>query len=432
MATPHVTGVVALVRTLTPTLDVATTIGRILNNADVIPGLTNKVVGGRRLNAFGAVNTGPPAPDLTGPRITAAQPNGSTSVSSVRLTFNEAINPFSFDTSDIANVGSLTIMSVAVVSGSGNKQFDVTFNAVTTPGGYGFDVGPDITDTAGNAMDQNTDGVSNSLDVYHVSFTVSSTLIFSNNTPAQIRDFTTTNSTITINQDVTISDINVKLNITHTWDSDLYITIKSPWGTSIVLSNRRGGSGDNFSNTIFDDEAAVPISSGVAPFAGSYRPDGLLSTFDNRNARGTWTLSVADRGWGDIGTLNSWSVTITPAGSGAGASIASVATVGSAAESIPVLVKSGGLGVSSLTAFDVSFGGGSQSVGNPVITDGNSSIAPSVRAGESASAESRQNGPSREALDLLFTEFGVAMGDEASLMDALSTSAECAAAIAIE
>ena len=84
MATPHVTGVVALVRTQDPTLSVASTVGRILNNADTVTALANKVVGNRRLNAFRAVNTG--GADLTGPRITAAAPNGTTSVSSVRLT----------------------------------------------------------------------------------------------------------------------------------------------------------------------------------------------------------------------------------------------------------------------------------------------------------------------------------------------------------
>src|SRR5262249_19846165 len=56
MAAPHVTGVVALVRSLSPSLSVAGTIDRTLNGADVLPGLTSKIAGGHRLNAFNVVN----------------------------------------------------------------------------------------------------------------------------------------------------------------------------------------------------------------------------------------------------------------------------------------------------------------------------------------------------------------------------------------
>jgi hypothetical protein len=77
-----------------------------------------------------------------------------------------------------------------------------------------------------------------------------------------------------------------------------------------LLSNRRGGSGDNYNNTIFDDEAATPISQGRAPFSGSFRPEVALSGFDGKNARGTWQLIVEDRASRDTGRLVSWSVTI--------------------------------------------------------------------------------------------------------------------------
>src|SRR5439155_17490734 len=99
MATPHVTGVVALVLSQSPALGYSDAIGRVLNGANVLPGLSSKVAGGRRLNAFNAVNVG--TPDTTGPRITAAVANGTASASSVRLTFSEAINPATFDASDI-------------------------------------------------------------------------------------------------------------------------------------------------------------------------------------------------------------------------------------------------------------------------------------------------------------------------------------------
>jgi trimethylamine--corrinoid protein Co-methyltransferase len=61
--------------------------------------------------------------------------------------------------------------------------------------------------------------------------------------------------------------VNVRITLTHTWDSDLVITLsrQSPTGPTVTLANRRGGSGDNFNNTGFDDEASTSIANGVAP-----------------------------------------------------------------------------------------------------------------------------------------------------------------------
>src|SRR5207253_10006981 len=106
MATPHVTGVVALVLSQSPALSYSDVIGRVLNGADVLPGLSSSVAGGRGLHAFNAVNVG--ATDKTGPRVTAAVPNGTASASRVRLTFSEAIDVANFTTADITNPVGLT------------------------------------------------------------------------------------------------------------------------------------------------------------------------------------------------------------------------------------------------------------------------------------------------------------------------------------
>ena len=67
---------------------------------------------------------------------------------------------------------------------------------------------------------------------------------------------------------------------------------------------------------MFDDQAATSITLGAAPFTGSFKPEGLLSTLNGIPANGTWTLEITDDANADIGTLNSWSLTITnPAGS---------------------------------------------------------------------------------------------------------------------
>ncbi len=139
---------------------------------------------------------------------------------------------------------------------------------------------------------------------------------YSTNISKTIADLATTTSTIVISQAGTITDINVKLNITHSWDADLDVFLIAPDETRVELFTDVGSSGDNFSNTILDDEAATAITSGTAPFAGSYRPEGSLAVLDGKSITGTWTLEVTDDTSGDIGTLNSWSLIIkTPCGS---------------------------------------------------------------------------------------------------------------------
>jgi len=137
-------------------------------------------------------------------------------------------------------------------------------------------------------------------------------LTFSNNTIIPIPD----NLPAGASSPISVSGINpatlsagtvvsVTLNITHTYDSDLIISLISPSGNSVVLSNRRGGSANNFTNTVFSMTAPTPIGSGSAPFTGTYIPDGNFASFAG-NANGTWTLKVVDVAGNDTGTLNSW------------------------------------------------------------------------------------------------------------------------------
>ena len=87
------------------------------------------------------------------------------------------------------------------------------------------------------------------------------------------------------------------------------IELIGPDGTTVRLSNRRGGSGDNFTNTVFDDEAATAIGSGAAPFTGSFRPVEPLSAFDGKSVNGTWRLHIVDAAPADVGTVSDWGMT---------------------------------------------------------------------------------------------------------------------------
>jgi len=135
-------------------------------------------------------------------------------------------------------------------------------------------------------------------------------VVYGPGTTGPIPDLTTTDFTLSVPDSVVITDVTVGINLTHTFDGDLEIFIISPLNTIVLLSNNRGGAGDNFTSTIFDDGAGTLISAGSAPFTGSFVPDELLSAFDGENALGVWTLRITDTNGGDFGTMGSWSLTI--------------------------------------------------------------------------------------------------------------------------
>lgn len=124
-------------------------------------------------------------------------------------------------------------------------------------------------------------------------------------------DIGVTTSVINMDQNAVITDVNLTLNIEHTWDSDLDVKLIAPDGvTEIILFEDVGGSGDNFTNMVLDDDASTVISDGEAPFTGSYSPQGLLSDFNGLMSAGDWTLSITDDSNDDGGKLIDWSIQI--------------------------------------------------------------------------------------------------------------------------
>ncbi len=132
----------------------------------------------------------------------------------------------------------------------------------------------------------------------------------STDVPVAIPDNTTVTSILNVPCGGAIIDVNVALDITHTFDADLDIFLIAPDGTTVELTTDNGGGGNNYTGTIFDDEAATSITAGTAPFTGSFQPEGLLSDLDGRGGEGTWTLEITDDAGADTGTLNSWSLTL--------------------------------------------------------------------------------------------------------------------------
>ncbi|MFZ4429116.1 MAG: S8 family serine peptidase [Phycisphaerales bacterium] len=120
-----------------------------------------------------------------------------------------------------------------------------------------------------------------------------------------------TTSSYTVLDSRLILDLNVKLDISHTFTGDLVISLIGPNNQEVTLVNRRGGNRDNFAQTVFDDEASLSVTSGVAPFNGTFRSEQSLGGFDGLAAAGLWTLKVNDTTGQNFGFLNSWSLQFT-------------------------------------------------------------------------------------------------------------------------
>lgn len=109
---------------------------------------------------------------------------------------------------------------------------------------------------------------------------------------------------------VTITDLNVVgLDISHTYISDLTVTLTSPAGTTVPLFNTICADEDNI-NLNLDDQAATATFP-CPPVGGiTVQPQSLLSAFNGQSSTGTWTLSVTDNWDQDGGNLNGWGLSI--------------------------------------------------------------------------------------------------------------------------
>jgi subtilisin-like proprotein convertase family protein len=178
----------------------------------------------------------------------------------------------------------------------------------------------------------------------------------STDTPTSIVDNTVIVSTINVADFYCIGDVDVEVDITHTWSGDLEVILRSPAGTTVYLRNRTGGDEDNVQATFNE---------------GTFDVDGpgLLSDFNGESSNGDWTLEVGDYAGADQGELNSWKLKIASSGDQCPPSAVDVASGGelNAAQTITLAGASGTGGpidhvIESLPS-------------NGVLSDGGSNIA---------------------------------------------------------
>jgi hypothetical protein len=116
--------------------------------------------------------------------------------------------------------------------------------------------------------------------------------------------------TIRITENGIISDYDLNLTVYHANDSDIYIMLVRSGSTQLQLSTGNGGNGQNYFNTTFDDEAEIPITEGIPPFIGSYRPEMPLSNYDNLSMAGEWVLKIFNNSHVLTGQLTNWCLSI--------------------------------------------------------------------------------------------------------------------------
>jgi hypothetical protein len=120
-----------------------------------------------------------------------------------------------------------------------------------------------------------------------------------------------------------ISDLNIRLTLTHEALFDLQIVLQNPAGTNIVLNPAgntafivRGENGHLHAyggsvEWLFDDEAEVSIEQATVPFVGSFKPVENLSSFDEQDSFGSWHLQIYDAFIPDTGTFNHFDLMIS-------------------------------------------------------------------------------------------------------------------------
>ncbi|CRK56082.1 Glycosyl hydrolase, BNR repeat precursor [Alloactinosynnema sp. L-07] len=194
-----------------------------------------------------------------------------------------------------------TTVSTAVVSGTAES---VSFSATGLPAGATASFNPTSVTAGGSTTATVATSASTPAGTYSVTITgtaasaVRSTTFTltvaiaggcagTNGTDVAIPDNTTVTSTIVIsgcsgNASATST---AEVHIRHTYIGDLVVSLVAPDGTAYVLHNRTGSSTDNI-----DKVYTVNLSSEVRD--------------------GTWTLRVQDAAAQDVGTIDTWTLTL--------------------------------------------------------------------------------------------------------------------------
>ncbi len=135
------------------------------------------------------------------------------------------------------------------------------------------------------------------------------------NTPIPISDQgpSVIQAPIFVGENALVSDVNVTLDISHEYISDLTIKLTSPSGTTVTLLSEVCNSNNDIV-AVFDDEGSAIVCGDNPAISGVVIPLQPLSAFFGESSQGTWILEVADNFDQDGGSLNNFELELCLAG----------------------------------------------------------------------------------------------------------------------
>jgi len=126
----------------------------------------------------------------------------------------------------------------------------------------------------------------------------------------------TVQSTLTVpaDENISIENISVSINISHTWINDLIVTLISPSGTQVRLLNRPCPNSGQYRNAVATfSSTGVALSCNLQPqnaVSGNVLPVDPITNFVGQDSQGLWILRVQDMVNQDGGAINSWSINL--------------------------------------------------------------------------------------------------------------------------
>ena len=91
-----------------------------------------------------------------------------------------------------------------------------------------------------------------------------------------------------------VTDVAVKMTVAHHYVTDIVATLVAPSGLQTDVTSHNGSNGHNYVHTVFADDATKPVTAGLAPFTGKFRPEQAFTRLDGESPNGTWAMRVEE------------------------------------------------------------------------------------------------------------------------------------------
>lgn len=330
MATPHVSGVVALLFAVNPSLTPAQVLQILQSTVKTFPAgstCNTSICGSGILNAGAAVaSAAGVVATPTRTRTSTALPTMIiTATRTMTSTLTRTAIPTEYPTGTMTRTPTQTLPPAATFTASPSPTVTMTGTITPTPT-VTLTPGPTGTATVTSAPSQTRTPTATTVPS---AASCNPAVVYLDDDGAA----SPYPSTITLSGlDSWTTDVNVQLfGLTHSWPDDIDVLLVGPQGQTLVLISDAGDETEvNNLNLTFDDSAAQALPDGPALASAAYRPANYevgdsfpapapsasgatsLAVFNGTNPNGVWSLYIVDDTEYDDGILNSgWCLNVT-------------------------------------------------------------------------------------------------------------------------